>query len=134
MMKLTLVKSAVLPFLLLFWHCLAWQRPIPSLLRSRLPPPRFRPTRRGYLDLEFNALPGVTDPASAAFTGFTTDGTLGSALPDIGDVAGSLPGTVAIDNTGGFNDYTIGFTPNTWIFLFPPTSRPFRGTQPRVTH
>jgi hypothetical protein len=64
----------------------------------------------GYLDFQFN--PGNTpfDAASATITGFTTDGTLGAALPNIGDVSGALPGQVVINNTDVLNEYTQGVT------------------------
>jgi hypothetical protein len=62
------------------------------------------------LDFQFN--PGNTpfDAASATITGFTTDGTLGAALSNIGDVSGSLPGQVVINNTDVLNEYTQGLT------------------------
>jgi hypothetical protein len=62
----------------------------------------------GYMDFQFN--PGNTpfDAASATITNFTTDGTLGAALPNIGDVSGALPGQVVINNTDALNEYTQG--------------------------
>ena len=60
----------------------------------------------GYLDFQFN--PGNTpfDAASATISGFTTDGTLMGALPNIGAVSGALPGPVVINNTDVLNEYT----------------------------
>src|SRR5579872_2374301 len=62
----------------------------------------------GYLDFQFN--PGNTpfDAASATITGFTTNGILTGALPDIGAVTGAFPGTVVINNTFVLNDHTEG--------------------------
>jgi hypothetical protein len=58
----------------------------------------------GNLDLQFNpgALPG-TQLATATIQGFTSDGTLGTAVLT-GDVTGALPGTLSFDNQTAFND------------------------------
>jgi hypothetical protein len=58
----------------------------------------------GNLDLQFNpgTLPG-TQLATATVQGFTSDGTLGTAVL-IGDVTGTLPGTLSFDNQTVFND------------------------------
>ncbi len=72
----------------------------------------------GYLDFQFN--PGDTpfDAASATLTGFTTDGILTAALPNIGDVSGALPGQVVINNTQVLNEYTPGFTYGSFFDVF----------------
>jgi hypothetical protein len=72
----------------------------------------------GYLDFQFN--PGNTpfDAASATITGFTTDGTLTAALPNIGDVSGALPGKVVINNTQVLNEYTQGLTYGSFFDVF----------------
>jgi hypothetical protein len=72
----------------------------------------------GYLDFEFD--PGVTpfDSGSATLAGFTTDGTLTTAAPPFGDVRGSLPGTVVINNTDALNDYTPGITYGSFFDVF----------------
>lgn len=58
----------------------------------------------GNLDLQFNpgALPG-TQLATATVQGFSSDGTLGTAVLT-GDVAGTLPGKLSFDNQTVFND------------------------------
>lgn len=58
----------------------------------------------GNLDLQFNpgALPG-TQLATATVQGFTSDGTLGTAVL-AGDVTGALPATLSFDNQAAFND------------------------------
>src|ERR1700678_1014419 len=72
----------------------------------------------GYLDFQLD--PGITpfDSASATITGFVTDGSLTGALPNIGDVTGSLPGTVTINNTDVTNEYTPGFTYGSFFDVF----------------
>jgi hypothetical protein len=72
----------------------------------------------GYLDLQFN--PGNTpfDAASATITGFTTDGTLTTLLPIVGDVSGALPGQVVISNTQVLNEYTQGITYGSFFDVF----------------
>jgi hypothetical protein len=73
----------------------------------------------GYLDFQFN--PGFiapVDPASATITDFITDGILMTAAPPFGDVTGSLPGTVTINNTDVTNEYTPGFTYGSFFDVF----------------
>jgi hypothetical protein len=72
----------------------------------------------GYLDFQFN--PGNTpyDAASATITGLTTDGTLTTVLPNIGDVSGALPGQVVINNTDVLNEYTQGITYGSFFDVF----------------
>jgi MYXO-CTERM domain-containing protein len=72
----------------------------------------------GYIDFQFN--PGNTpfDAASATITGFATDGALTTALPDIGDVSGALPGQVLINNSQVLNEYTQGLTYGSFIDVF----------------
>lgn len=59
----------------------------------------------GYLELQFN--PGSSlGVATASVTNFVSDAVLNPAsIQTIGDVGGSLPGTVTINNTYGWNDY-----------------------------
>jgi hypothetical protein len=72
----------------------------------------------GYLDFQFN--PGNTpfDAASATIMNFTTDGILTTALPNIGDVSGALPGQVVINNTQALNEYTQGLIYGSFFDLF----------------
>ena len=57
----------------------------------------------GYLDLQFN--PGISNAlASAAITNFISDAALGAVITT-GNVTGTLPSAVTINNTTGFNDY-----------------------------
>ena len=82
----------------------------------------------GYLDFQFN--PGNTpfDPGSATLSGFTSDGTLGAALPDLGVVTGTLPGQVVIDNTDLPNEYTQAFTYGSFFDVFVTLNVPVSGT------
>jgi hypothetical protein len=75
----------------------------------------------GYLDFQFNAGNTPFDAASATMTDFTTDGVLtgvSSLAPTTGDVTGSLPGAVAIDNDGFPNEYTPGITYGSFFDVF----------------
>jgi hypothetical protein len=79
----------------------------------------------GYLDLQLDpGFIGSTDAASATITGFVTDGSLTAALPNIGDVTGSLPGTVTINNTDVTNEYTQGFTFGSFVDVFVTLDSP----------
>jgi hypothetical protein len=69
----------------------------------------------GYLDFEFNPGSMPYDTGSATITGFTGDGTFGAALPDVGAVSGTLPGTLTIDDTDATNDYTQAYTYGTFF-------------------
>jgi hypothetical protein len=62
----------------------------------------------GFLDFSFG--PGNdSQSALASISSFVSDGSL-SGSPEVnGGVLGSLPGTVTIDNSTGFNDYFQGF-------------------------
>jgi hypothetical protein len=75
-------------------------------------------TTVGYLDFQFD--PGDTpyDPATATIYGFSTDGTLGTALPNLGDVTGALPDPVIIANSDLPNEYTPGFTFGSFFDVF----------------
>jgi hypothetical protein len=65
----------------------------------------------GYLDFQFDpGAPAPSDSGSATLTDFATDGTLMAAASPFGDVTGSFPGTVTINNTDVTNEYTPGFT------------------------
>lgn len=62
----------------------------------------------GLIDFQFN--PG-TGAATAELLSFSSvGGLLGGPLAPIGDVTGTLPGTVTIENSTGLNDYTEQFT------------------------
>ncbi len=63
----------------------------------------------GYIDLQFN--PGVSTlgAASAVISNFASDATLGLVQPS-GDVSGTLPAVVTINNTTQFNDYFQALT------------------------
>ncbi len=59
----------------------------------------------GGIDFSFIQGPIMpVDAASVSILQFTSGGTLGS-LSTIGDVSGSLPGAVTLNNTSGLNDY-----------------------------
>ena len=64
----------------------------------------------GSLDFNFNPGPFVTQGASIQILAFTSDGTLAGSPALTGDVSGTLPGTVTLDNGSGFNDYFEGFS------------------------
>lgn len=69
----------------------------------------------GYIDLQFNPSSFTTQPANAAVTTFSTDGTLDVFGDDpfdgtSGDVFGTLPDTVSFDNGTSTNEYTQGIT------------------------
>lgn len=72
----------------------------------------------GYLDFQFD--PGATpfDSGSATITGFTGNGTLGAALPDVGAVSGTLPGTIVINNVDATNEYTQAYTYGSFLDVF----------------
>ncbi len=63
----------------------------------------------GYIDLQFN--PGVSSlgAASAVISNFASDATLGLVQPS-GDVSGTLPAVVTLNNTTQFNDYFQALT------------------------
>jgi hypothetical protein len=79
----------------------------------------------GYLDLQFEPNPVVTNPATAAVTKFATSGTLSGAATLTGDVTGQLPGALSFDNLTSFNDYfqatTFGNTLSFDVTLAGPT-------------
>lgn len=62
----------------------------------------------GSLDFQFNPGPNTTQAASIEILGFS-GGALGSPTVT-GDVTGTLPGAVTIDNGSIFNDYFTGYT------------------------
>jgi PEP-CTERM motif len=83
----------------------------------------------GYIDLQFNPSSFTTQSANAAVTTFSTDGTLDAFGDDpfdglIGDVTGTLPGTVSFDNGTSTNDYTQGMTFGTTISFHVDLSGP----------
>jgi hypothetical protein len=59
----------------------------------------------GYLDLQYGS--GLGPASTAQVSNFSADATFGFAGAPIltGDVSGTLPGTVTINNTTGYNDY-----------------------------
>jgi len=78
----------------------------------------------GSVDFNFNPGPLVSQAASVQILNFTTNGTLANNALVIGDVTGTLPSTVSLNNTGALNDYFEGFTYGTTlqfsISLFGP--------------
>ncbi len=64
----------------------------------------------GYVDFQFNPASSASPAASAMITAFATDGTLGAALPNLGDATGTLPGALTFDNGTPTNEVTQGFT------------------------
>jgi hypothetical protein len=78
----------------------------------------------GSLDFSFNPGPLVSQAASLQILNFNGNGTLAGGFSTIGDVSGSLPGTVTFDNGTGFNDYfqafTFGSTLSFQVSLFGP--------------
>ncbi|MCU1262485.1 MAG: hypothetical protein JWO80_5370 [Bryobacterales bacterium] len=78
----------------------------------------------GYLDFQFNPSNTPFDPATVTLVNFLSDGTLTGALADIGDVNGTLPGTVVIGNTAGLNDHTEGFTFGSFFDIFVTLDTP----------
>jgi hypothetical protein len=62
----------------------------------------------GSLDFQFNPGPLSTQAASIEILGFS-GGTLGTST-SAGDVSGTLPGIVTIDNGSIFNDYFTSYT------------------------
>jgi hypothetical protein len=60
--------------------------------------------------IDFNFVQGgmFTQAASVDIVNFSSDGTQGTPST-IGDVSGTLPSTVTIDNTAGLNDYFTDF-------------------------
>jgi hypothetical protein len=79
----------------------------------------------GFLDLQFEPSPGITNLATVTVTGFATNGTVTGAAILTGDVTGQLPATVAFDNQTVFNDYfqetTFGTTEMFTVTLNGPT-------------
>lgn len=61
-------------------------------------------TTAGSLDFQFNSGNNSQGAAVATISNFYTNGSLLAAYPT-GDVTGTLPSTVAIGNTNGYNDY-----------------------------
>jgi hypothetical protein len=67
----------------------------------------------GYIDFQFNPSSLLTQAADAVVTNFMTNGALNSTDPGsgtIGDVSGTLPGTVSMDNAQSTNEYTEAIT------------------------
>jgi len=72
----------------------------------------------GNIDFQFNPGFGTFDPAFVTILSFASDGTLAGSPMVMGDVTGTLPPGLTIQNTTGLNDYTEGFTfGNTLSFL-----------------
>jgi hypothetical protein len=59
----------------------------------------------GYIDLQLEPGPAITNLATAVVTDFETVGTLIGTASLTGDVTGQLPGTLNFDNETVFNDY-----------------------------
>lgn len=65
----------------------------------------------GNIDLQFNPGGGSTQPASVRISSFSSVGGVITGAPStVGDVSGTLPGTVTINNTTALNDYFQPFT------------------------
>jgi hypothetical protein len=67
----------------------------------------------GYIDSQFNPGGSGALPATAAVSGFVTDGSLQSAAPlnsISGSVSGMLPATLTFSNNTIFNDYFEGLS------------------------
>jgi hypothetical protein len=64
----------------------------------------------GSLDFNFNPGPLTAQAASLNILNFSGDGVLAGSPQLTGDIAGTLPGTLAFDNGAPFNDYFEGFT------------------------
>ncbi len=62
----------------------------------------------GYIDFQFNPASSASLAATALVDSFSTDGTLGAALPNLGDAAGALPGALSFDNGTPTNEITQG--------------------------
>jgi hypothetical protein len=63
----------------------------------------------GSLDFNFNPGPLVSQSASLQILNFSSDGALAGSPSVIGDVSGTLPGTLTFDNGSNLNDYFEGF-------------------------
>ena len=63
----------------------------------------------GFLDFTFDPGPFPTQSAFAGVSGFASDGTLGAPAVS-GDVTGSLPPSMTLNNDTPFNDYFTAFT------------------------
>lgn len=64
----------------------------------------------GSLDLNFNPGPLLAQAANLQILNFTSNGAVSGSPSAIGDVGGTLPGTLTFDNGTGFNDYFQDFT------------------------
>jgi len=64
----------------------------------------------GSLDFNFNPGPFTSQLALADIQNFSTDGTLVGSPVVTGDVSGTLPSTVTLDNGSALNDYFQAFT------------------------
>ena len=72
---------------------------------------------QGSVDLNFNPGPLGAQLALAQVTNFTTDGTFEDDCPcATGNVSGTLPGTLVLNNGSGFNDYFDGFAFGSTLF------------------
>ena len=64
----------------------------------------------GNIDFQFNPGNVTSDPAFVRISAFSPAGGLGGSPSIIGNVTGTLPSPVRIDNTSALNDYTQAFT------------------------
>jgi hypothetical protein len=69
----------------------------------------------GSLDFTFAPGPLMTQAAFLQILNFSSNGTLAGNPALTGDVSGTLPGTLTLDNGTGFNDYFEGFTYGTTL-------------------
>jgi hypothetical protein len=64
----------------------------------------------GFIELQFTPV-GASQLATATVSNFTTDGILGAVAPPVlGDVTGTLPGTLSMDNGTLIQDYFQAIT------------------------
>ena len=81
--------------------------------------------------LAFDFIEGGTPSNTITISGFLTDGTLGSASSS-GDVSGTLPGTVILNDSSFFNEYLTDITlGSSFSFVFGATANgPDSGSLP----
>jgi hypothetical protein len=65
---------------------------------------------QGNIEFQFNAGPFGSQPANADVTNFFTDGVLIPPGTNTNESSGMLPGTVSLDNSTTFDDYTEELT------------------------
>jgi hypothetical protein len=81
------------------------------------------PGAGGFVDIQLNPATAQGPPPSVSIStsGVSTDGTLGSVMLETGTAAGSLPGTVTMNNSVGTpttNELLQGFTVHSFFDVF----------------